>query len=144
MDHVELIGVPFDGYGRTGHQAAASEALRVAGLASAFGSLEVTDRGDLELPAPDPSRGAVTSLMNEIALLAMVERVGEAVTRAVQNGHFLSYTAATAPPCWARSRPSGAPRLSVCSSWTGTKTPCRWTCPRTGRQQTPRSAFCSA
>ena len=88
VDHVELIGVPFDGYGRAGNQAAASEALRVAGLASAFGSLEVTDRGDLELPAPDPNRGAVTSLMNEAALLAMVERVGEAVTRAVENGRF--------------------------------------------------------
>ena len=88
VDHVELIGVPFDGYGRAGNQAAASEALRVAGLASAFGSLEVTDCGDLELPAPDPNRGAVTSLMNEAALLAMVERVGEAVTRAVENGRF--------------------------------------------------------
>jgi arginase len=80
--------VPFDGYGRTGNQAAASEALRAAGLASAFGSRDVTDRGDLELPAPDPSRGAATSLMNEAALLAMVERVGEAVTRAVANGGF--------------------------------------------------------
>jgi len=69
--------------GRTGNQAAASEALREAGLASALGSLEVTDRGDLELPAPEPSCGAATSLMNEAALLAMVERVGEAVTRAV-------------------------------------------------------------
>jgi arginase len=88
MDHVELIGVPFDGYGRAGNQAAASEALRVAGLASAFGSLQVTDRGDLELPAPDPGRGAATSLMNEAALLAMVERVGDAVTRAMEVGHF--------------------------------------------------------
>lgn len=88
MDHVELIGVPFDGYGRAGHQAAAPEALRAAGLARAFDSLEVTDRGDLALPAPDPSRGATTSLMNEAALLAMVERVGEAVTQAVENGHF--------------------------------------------------------
>jgi arginase len=88
MDHVELIGVPFDGYGRTGNQAAASEALRAAGLATAFASLEVTDRGDLELPAPDPRRGATTSLINEPALLAMVERVGEAVVKAVENGHF--------------------------------------------------------
>ena len=88
MDHVELIGVPFDGWGRTGNQAAASEALRVAGLGSAFGSLEVTDRGDLELPAPEPSRGAATSLVNEAALLVMVESVGEAVRRAVDNGHF--------------------------------------------------------
>ena len=88
MDHVDLIGVPFDGWGRDGNHAAASEALRVAGLASAFASLEVTDRGDLDLPAPDPSRGAATSLMNEAALLAMVERVGQAVTRAVEDGHF--------------------------------------------------------
>jgi arginase len=85
---VELIGVPFDGYGRPGNQAAASGVLRAAGLARAFGSQEVIDRGDLELPAPDQSRGEATSLVNQTALLAMVDRVGETVTRAVENGRF--------------------------------------------------------
>ena len=33
---VELIGVPFDGYGRTGNQARAASALREAGLFDAF------------------------------------------------------------------------------------------------------------
>jgi arginase len=85
---VELIGVPFDGYGRPGNQAAASGVLRAAGLARAFGAQEVTDRGDLELPAPDRSRGEATSLVNQTALLAMVDRVGESVSRAVEQGRF--------------------------------------------------------
>ena len=84
----ELIGVPFDGYGRRGNQAAASGALRAAGLAASFGSQQVTDRGDLVLPSPDPSRGDRTSLINEAALLAMVESVGRAAVRAVEDGRF--------------------------------------------------------
>jgi arginase len=85
---VELIGVPFDGYGRPGNQASASGALRAAGLAEAFGSHEVVDRGDLTLPAPDPSRGEATSLVNEAALLGMVESIGETVARVIAGGRF--------------------------------------------------------
>ena len=36
MAEVELIGVPFDGYGRTGNQARRGEVLREAGLVAAF------------------------------------------------------------------------------------------------------------
>lgn len=85
---LELIGVPFDGYGRPGNQAAASAALRAAQLRDAFGSRNVRDAGDLVLPVPDPARGGATSLVNEVALLAMVERLGDAVSRAVSEHRF--------------------------------------------------------
>jgi arginase len=55
---IELVGVPFDGYGRPGHQARAAAALHGAGLAHAFEGHQVVDSGDLELPAPSPERGA--------------------------------------------------------------------------------------
>jgi arginase len=66
---IELIGVPFDGYGRAGHQARAAAALRQAGLAYSG--------GDLELPPGDSARGPGTTLINEAALLAMTARLGE-------------------------------------------------------------------
>jgi arginase len=88
VDGVELIGVPFDGWGRPGNQAAAPGVLRAAGRAEAFGSHPVMDRGDLSLPAPDPSRGEATSLVNEAALLAMVEGVGANVARVIADGRF--------------------------------------------------------
>ena len=83
MSRVELIGVPFDGYGRAGHQARAAQALRDAGLMAAFGELEVLAGTDLELPPPDPRRAPGSGLMNEAALLAMVAAVHERVREAV-------------------------------------------------------------
>ena len=68
MADIELIGVPFDGYGRSGHQARAAAALRDAGLRDAFDHHHVIDDDDLALPDPDPSRGTSTSLINERAL----------------------------------------------------------------------------
>jgi arginase len=80
---IELIGVPFDGYGRPGNQARAASALRDAGLLDAFEHHNVVGHDDLDLPDADPARGASTSLMNERALLAMTGalngRVGSAV-----------------------------------------------------------------
>ena len=86
---VELVGVPFDGYGRAGHQASAAATLREEGLETALAARrQLIDGGDLDLPAGDPARGAETSLINETALLAMTEQVGQRVTAAVAAGRF--------------------------------------------------------
>jgi arginase len=88
MADVELIGVPFDGYGRPGNQARAALTLRDAGLRNAFNHHHVVDDDDLDLPAPDPARGASTSLMNERALLAMTDALNSRVGSAVAAGRF--------------------------------------------------------
>jgi arginase len=88
VSRLELIGVPFDGYGRAGHQARAAQALRDAGLAAAFGEREVLDGPDLALPPPDPRRAPGSGLMNEAALLAMVEAVHGWVREAVAADRF--------------------------------------------------------
>lgn len=88
MTEVELIGVPFDGYGRDRHQAAAAEALQAAGLVEAVGAHPVVDSGSLVLPPGTGERGADTSLVNEPALLAMTEQVGDRVAASVAAGRF--------------------------------------------------------
>lgn len=88
MARIELIGVPFDGYGRTGNQASASAVLREAGIAAAFTGHDVIDTGDLDLPAPQPTRGRLTTLVNEPALLALAETLRSRVRDAVERGHF--------------------------------------------------------
>jgi len=88
MADIELIGVPFDGYGRAGHQARAAAALRHAGLRDAFDHHHVIDDDDLVLPDPDPGRGASTSLINEHALLAMTEALNCKVGEVVGAGRF--------------------------------------------------------
>ena len=85
---IELVGVPFDGYGRSGHQARAAAALRGAGLAHAFEGHQVVDTGDLELPAPSPERGRDTSLINEPALLALTGALSARVAAAVSAQRF--------------------------------------------------------
>ena len=88
MAEIELIGVPFDGYGRVGNQARAASALRDAGLLDAFEHHHVVGHDDLDLPAPDPARGASTSLINERALMAMTDALNKRVGSAVTSGRF--------------------------------------------------------
>jgi arginase len=86
MARIELIGVPFDGYGRPGNQARASAVLREAGIAEAFTGHDVHDGGDLDIPAGRPERGAATSLVNEAALVAMTDAVETRVRAALSEG----------------------------------------------------------
>jgi len=88
MIEIELIGVPFDGYGRPGNQASAARVLRHQGLAECFVGHRVVDHGDLRLPPATSVRGAATTLINEPALLAMTDELGDRVGRAVVEGRF--------------------------------------------------------
>src|SRR5882757_665849 len=85
---IDLIGVPFDGYGRSGNQARAAGALRDAGLLDAFDHHPVVRHDHLELPDPNPQRGNVTGLINEAALLAMIDALNERVGSAMTQGRF--------------------------------------------------------
>ena len=85
---IELIGVPFDGYGRLGNQARAATALREAGLPGAFGGHRLVVVADLDLPPATRERGAATSLINEAALLAMTDALHDRVGPAVAKGRF--------------------------------------------------------
>ncbi|NEK60075.1 arginase family protein [Geodermatophilus sabuli] len=87
MAEIELIGVPFDGFGRAGNQALAADALLRAGLAGAFAGARIGETV-LELPPPDPRRGAATGLLNEPALTVMVDALAGRVAAAVGAGRF--------------------------------------------------------
>jgi arginase len=87
MARLELIGVPFDGYGRPGNQARAAGVLRENGLVDAFAGHDV-DVTELRLPGPTAVRGTDTSLVNEPALLAMTAALAEQVRDSVAAGRF--------------------------------------------------------
>lgn len=88
MADIELIGVPFDGYGRHGNQARAAQVLHDAGLVDAFDHHHVVDHDHLDLPEPERARGPSTSLINEPALLAMTDALNARVGTAVAAGRF--------------------------------------------------------
>lgn len=81
---IELLGVPFDGYGRPGHQARAAAALREAGLVERLGA---RDLGDLDLPPGSPERGP-TSLVNDAALVVQTEQLAERLRAVLDGGGF--------------------------------------------------------
>ncbi|WP_166351022.1 arginase family protein [Phytoactinopolyspora limicola] len=85
---IELIGVPFDGYGRPGHQSQAPSALREASLVVALAPHTVHDTGDLSLPEGENTRGPQTGLLNEPALLAMTEQLHERVPAVLAAERF--------------------------------------------------------
>jgi arginase len=84
---IQLIGAPFDGFGREGHQARAADALRRAGLDAGFGEREVR-RADVALPPPDPGRAAASGMMNEAALLELVDALHARVSDALATDRF--------------------------------------------------------
>ncbi len=81
---IELLGVPFDGYGRPGHQARAAAALREAGLVERLGA---RDLGDLDLPPGSPERGP-TSLVNDAALVEQTSQLASRLRAVLDAGGF--------------------------------------------------------
>lgn len=88
MSTINLIGVPFDGYGRAGNQAGAAAALRAAGLAAVFAGHHVTVKPEMALPKQTGERSIGSGLMNQPALIAMVESLHTQVHASIALGHF--------------------------------------------------------
>jgi arginase len=84
---IDMIGVPFDGMGRSPGQAGAPAALRAAGLSEVLGPDAVMEP-DLELPGPVAQRAAGSGLLNERALLQMVDTLHRRVRSSLAAGRF--------------------------------------------------------
>jgi arginase len=84
---IDMIGVPFDGMGRASGQAGAPEALRAAGLRAVFAP-DVIMEPDLVLPGPVAQRAAGSGLLNEQALLQMIDALYRRVRSSLAAGRF--------------------------------------------------------
>jgi len=82
-----MIGVPFDGMGRSPGQAGAPRALRAAGLPAVFGPGAALEP-DLVLPGPVPQRAVSSGLLNERALLQMAAALHRQVRASLSAGRF--------------------------------------------------------
>ena len=85
---VGLIGVPFDGMGRSPGQAGAPAALRVAGLEAACSPREVVSPPDLTLPAARAERARDSGLLNGVTLLTMIQQLDARLRATISTGHF--------------------------------------------------------
>ena len=83
---IALIGLRFDGYGRSGNQTIAVDALRAAGLVEALGT-DAVDRGDITPRRQSGERGP-NGLINEAAILFVADRVAGSVMGAISQGAF--------------------------------------------------------
>jgi arginase len=118
-ERIDMIGVPFDGMGRSPGQAGAPQALRAAGLSAVLGP-DAAMGPDLVLPGPVRQRAAGSGLLNERALLHMVDTLHAG--RRVAVGWPVSFIYGSdcgAARCGSRAgcRWPGGPRCS----WTGTR-----------------------
>ena len=84
---IDMIGVPFDGMGRSPGQAGAPRALRAAGLPAVFGPGAALEP-DLVLPGPVPQRAVSSGLLNERALLQMAAVLHRQVRASLSAGRF--------------------------------------------------------
>ena len=87
---VDLVGVPFNSAGTTDGVARAPDALRRSALVERLeaAGLSVSDRGDLDLPAPITERDPESHIIAIAALTSMVRHVRDAIADVLADGSF--------------------------------------------------------